>query len=157
MIHHISLPARDPARVARVVAELIGGSAQPFRGPFAGGAFMVAQGDAHGTAIEIYPETVALRPGVDAQPLVFEQAAPGEHPGAFHALLSVGTTRAEVEAIGAREGWRTRFFGRAAPGKPPAFHVIEFWVENRILLEVVTADLVSEYESYMQPENYAAY
>jgi len=156
MIHHISLPARDTARVARVLAELIGGTAQPFRGPLAG-AFMVAQGDAHGTAFEIYPETVALEPGAGAQPMVFGRAAPVERPGAFHALLSVKRTREEIEAIGAREGWRTRLFGRAAPGKPPAFHVIEFWLENRILLELVPEDLVPEYESYMQPENYAAY
>jgi len=156
MIHHFSIPAHDPARVARALAELTGGTAQPFRGPLAG-AFMVAQGDAHGTAIEIYPEAVILKPGVDAQPMMFDHAPLAAHAGAFHALLSVPITRAQVEAIGTREGWRTRFFGRAAPGKPPAFHVIEFWVENRILLELVTADLVPEYESYMQPENYAAY
>ena len=156
MIHHFSIPAHDTARVARVLAELMGGTALPFRGPLAG-AFMVAQGDAHGTAIEIYPEAVILKPGADAQPMVFDHAPLAAHAGAFHALLSVPVARAVVEAIGNREGWRTRFFGRAAPGKPPAFHVIEFWVENRILLELVTADLVPEYESYMQPENYAAY
>jgi len=156
MIHHFSIPARDPARVSRVLAELVGGTSAPFRGPLAG-AFMVAQGDAHGTAIEIYPDTVVLSPGAGAEPMVFGKAEAAGGPGAFHALLSVARSREEIEAIGTREGWRTRFFGRAAPGKPPAFHVVEFWVENRVLLELVTPDLVPEYESYMQPEAYAAY
>jgi hypothetical protein len=156
MIHHFSIPARDPARVASALAELLGGTAQPFRGPLAG-AFMVAQGDAHGTAIEVYPESTALTPGPQAQPMVFGQDGTPARAGAFHALLSVPCSRARVEEIGAREGWRTAFFGRAAPGRPPAFHVIEFWVENRLLLELVTEDMRAEYEAYMQPENYAAY
>ena len=53
--------------------------------------------------------------------------------------------RATVERIGEREGWRTRYFGRGAPGQPPAFHVIEFWVENRLMIEVATPDMVEEY------------
>jgi len=47
--------------------------------------------------------------------------------------------------IGEREGWRTRYFGRGAPGQPPAFHVIEFWLENRVMVEVATPDMVEEY------------
>jgi len=30
------------------------------------------------------------------------------------------------------------------------FHVVEVWVENRLLLEVVPADMIEVYESYMQ-------
>jgi hypothetical protein len=32
VIHHVSLPARDPARVAAVLAELAGGMVVPFQG-----------------------------------------------------------------------------------------------------------------------------
>jgi hypothetical protein len=32
------------------------------------------------------------------------------------------------------------------------FHVIEVWVENRLMLEVVPADMIQVYESYMQIE-----
>ena len=63
----------------------------------------------------------------------------------FHLLLSVPIDRAAVERIGEREGWRTRYFGRGAPGQPPAFHVIEFWLENRLMVEVATPDMVAEY------------
>jgi len=57
----------------------------------------------------------------------------------------VPTDRATVERIGAREGWRTRLFGRGSPGMPPVFHVIEFWVENRLMIEVATPDMIDEY------------
>ena len=48
-------PARDPARVAKVLAELIDGHAYRFPGPLPGAA-MAVSGDRHGTMIEIYPE-----------------------------------------------------------------------------------------------------
>ena len=40
MIHHVSIPAREPQRVAEVLAELMGGKCFPF-GPLEG-AFMAA-------------------------------------------------------------------------------------------------------------------
>ena len=43
MIHHVSIPARDPQHVATVLAELMGGKCHPF-GPLEG-AFMAASGD----------------------------------------------------------------------------------------------------------------
>jgi len=35
MIHHISIPARDPVRVSAVLAEILGGRDFPFSGPLA--------------------------------------------------------------------------------------------------------------------------
>jgi hypothetical protein len=58
MIHHVSIPAREPQHVAEVLAELMGGKCFPF-GPLEG-AFMAASGDAHGTMIEVYPERATL-------------------------------------------------------------------------------------------------
>lgn len=58
--------------------------------------------------------------------------------------------RAEIERIGAREGWRTKFFGRGAPGQKPAFHVIEFWIENRVMLELATPSMAAEYLGVMR-------
>ena len=42
MIHHVSIPAREPQHVANVLAELMGGKCYPF-GPLEG-AFMAASG-----------------------------------------------------------------------------------------------------------------
>ncbi len=152
MIHHFSMPARDPAGVARVLAELIGGRAYRFPGPLPGAA-MAVSGDRHGTMIEIYPESVVMAPGEGEAPVAYRQAPPGSPAGphaGFHVLLSVPHDRAAIERIGEAAGWRTMFFSRAAPGLPPVFHVIEVWVENRFLLEVVPADMIEVYETYMQ-------
>jgi hypothetical protein len=143
MIHHVSISARDPKHVADVLAELMNGRSYPFPGGVAH-SFMAVSGDEHGSMIEVYPETVTLHPGVgDGQARAEYKATAGYVP--FHLLLSVPLDRARVEQIGEREGWRTRYFGRGAPGQPPAFHVIEFWVENRVMIEVATPDMLAEY------------
>ncbi len=143
MIHHVSMSARDPNHVADVLAELMDGRAYPFPGGVAN-SFMAVSGDEHGSMIEIYPENVALVPGTgDKQVHAAHDAKGGYAP--FHLLLSVPVDRAKVEQIGRREGWRTEYFGRGAPGQPPAFHVIEFWVENRLMVEVATPDMLAEY------------
>jgi hypothetical protein len=148
MIHHVSIPARDPQHVAGVLAELIGGKAFPF-GPLEG-AFMAASGDAHGTMIEVYPEWATLDiPRNDDQVVFGENQAPPQN-WPFHMLLSVGLDRAEVERIGAREGWRAKTFGRGMQGRKPFFHVIEFWVENRLMIEVASPDMEREYKDFLQ-------
>jgi hypothetical protein len=58
MIHHVSIAAREPQRVAEVLAELMNGKCFPF-GPLEG-AFMAASGDTNGTMIEVYPERATL-------------------------------------------------------------------------------------------------
>jgi hypothetical protein len=143
MIHHVSISAADPQHVADVLAELMGGRSYPFPGGVAN-SFMAVDGDEHGSMIEVYPETVTLQPGEGEQQVRAGHDAKGGY-GPFHLLLSVPLDRAAVERIGAREGWRTRYFGRGAPGQPPAFHVIEFWLENRLMVEVATPDMLEDY------------
>ncbi len=114
MIHHISIPARDPQHVSEVLAELMGGRSVPF-GPL-DGAFMATSGDHHGTMIEVYPDRTTLDiPDRDDQVVFGENASPpGTWP--FHALLSVALDAEQVERIGAREGWRAKTFGRVQAG-----------------------------------------
>lgn len=142
MIHHVSIPARNPEHVARVLAELFQGYAGPFIGPMAG-AWVVYQEDGFGTGIEVYDERTILAPGEgDAM----GEARLGETPQgvAFHALISVKADRATIERIGAREGWRTRHFWRGPPGRQ-LFELYELWVENRVMLEIVTEDMLAPY------------
>jgi hypothetical protein len=150
MIHHVSIPAHDPRRVADVLADLLQGRAYPFPGGIPG-AYMAVSGDAHGTMIEVYPETTTLELGDDAGGVAFGDAggAPSR-ASAFHVLVSVPHEREAVERIGKRAGWRTRFLGRGAPGQPPVFHVIELWVENRFLIEVATPSMVAAYTNTVQ-------
>ncbi|HEY1385580.1 MAG TPA: hypothetical protein VGF43_18285 [Dongiaceae bacterium] len=142
MIHHVSIPAREPERVARVLAELFDGYAGPFIGPIPG-AWVVYQEDGAGTGIEVYADGTQIVPGEGDQ---MGAVRVGEPPQAvaFHALISVKTDRAAIERIGAREGWRTRHFWRGPRGRR-LFELYEFWVENRIMLELVTEDMLPAY------------
>ena len=145
MIHHVSISARDPKHVADVLAELMDGRAYPFPGGIAN-SFMAVSGDEHGTMIEVYPENVALVPGTDDEAGACgarrERAGYATVPSA---AVGAGRSRRRSSSIGDREGWRTKYFGRGAPGQPPVFHVIEFWVENRLMIEVATPDMLAEY------------
>ncbi|HJZ18069.1 MAG TPA: hypothetical protein VJ251_21940 [Stellaceae bacterium] len=148
MIHHVSIPAREPQHVAEVLAELMGGKCYPF-GPLEG-AFMAASGDAHGTMIEVYPERATLEiPKNDDQVVFGDNASPPE-TWPFHVLLSVPLEPEQIEALGAREGWRAKTFGRGMRGHKPFFHVIEFWLENRLMIEVVSPEMAREYEDFLK-------
>lgn len=148
MIHHISIPAKDPQHVADVIAELWQGDALPFP-PFPG-SFIVIPGDEHGTAIEVVPLGVELRPGQadeEVQPKINEAASPFT---TTHAALSTPLSEARIKEIAAREGWRAETFDRG-----PAFRLVEFWVENRMLLELLPPNMVQRYLDAMMPHNYA--
>ena len=142
MIHHVSIPARNPEHVARVLAELFQGYAGPFIGPMAG-AWVVYQEDGFGTGIEVYDERTILAPGEGDE---MGEVRLGEPPlgVAFHALISVKADRATIERIGARERWRTQHFWRGPPGRP-LFELYELWIENRVMLEIVTEDMLAAY------------
>ncbi len=147
MIHHVSIPAREPQHVAEVLAELMNGKCSPF-GPLEG-AFMATSGDANGTMIEVYPERATLDiPDRDDQVVFAENPAPPQF-WPFHILLSVQLEAEEVTRIGAREGWRAKTFGRGMQGHKPFFHVIEFWLENRLLIEVATPAMAQEYRDFL--------
>jgi hypothetical protein len=144
MIHHVSIPARDPQHVAEVLAEVMGGHCVPF-GPLEG-AFMALGAD--GGMIEVYPERATLDIPANDDQVVFGENRVPPQTWPFHVLLSVPLDREQVEQIGAREGWRTKTFGRGMQGHKPFFHVIEFWVENRLMIEVTPPDMTREYEDF---------
>jgi hypothetical protein len=143
MIHHVSIPARDPKHVATVLAELMGGYVGPFIGPIPG-AWAVYAEDEHGTGIEVYPERTVIVPG-PGETMGGAQLRDVPEYSAMHVLLSVRVDRATIERIGAREGWRTIHFWRGPSPEVQLFELYEFWVENRIMIEVATEDMVPRY------------
>jgi hypothetical protein len=143
MIHHISIPAADPKHVAEVLAELMHGYAGPFIGPVPGAYVAYAQ-DAHGSGIEVYPERTIVVPDEGRGPIGLRQPGEALPEHAFHALVSVPAERTDNERIGKREGWITRHYWRGPPGIK-LFELYEFWVENRVMLELVTLDMLPPY------------
>lgn len=143
MIHHVSMPAQNPEHVANVLAELMGGYAGPFIGPIPG-AWAAYADDEHGTGIEVYPERTMLVPGPNDTHGTAELGAP-QVRSALHILLSVKVDRAGIERIGAREGWRCIHFWRGPSPEVRLFELYELWIENRILIEVATTDMLPAY------------
>ncbi len=146
MIHHLSIAARDPKHAAEVLAELMGGKAVPF--PPNPGSFFALQLDEHGSGVEVYPAGTELRPGGDNGGTFVRQEARGFGP--THFALSVKTEGDTVERIAAREGWHCFRCNRGP------FHVIEVWVENQSMVEVLPPDYAAEYLAFTNPAKVAA-
>lgn len=150
MIHHFSIPAANPQRVATVLAELCQGNYAQF--PPHPGSYIAFAGDEHGTAIEVYPAGTVLRPGQGADELQFAHQDPPQNFIATHAALSVALSETAIKEIGEREGWRAVRCDRDG-----LFEVIEFWLENTVLLELLTPEMASRYQEAVKPENIAPF
>ncbi|MBN3890810.1 MAG: hypothetical protein HWQ43_17195 [Nostoc sp. JL31] len=147
MIHHISIAVRNPSHVAQVLAEILKAPAVPF--PPNPGSYMVIPFDEYGTAIELYPLGSQIEPGEGDEECVFVHTAITSRYTDIHAAISVPISQQEIEAIGVREGWRVVRCNRDS-----FFDVIEFWVENRLMIELLTPEMASQYLKFAtQQEN----
>jgi hypothetical protein len=150
MIHHISLAVRNPLHVAKVVAELWQGRAIPF--PNHPGSYVAIAFDPYGTAIEFLPKGTVLEPGAIDQAVQFSDPNPNAAGyTATHVNLAVPIDEAKIYEIADREGWRAVHCKRGS-----FFELIEFWVENEVLLELLPPNLMEQYLVTMQPENLMA-
>ncbi|MGR9116149.1 MAG: hypothetical protein ACU85E_10315 [Gammaproteobacteria bacterium] len=150
MIHHISISARNPLHVAEVLAEVLEGTAFPF--PPVPGSFVTICEDGHGTLVEVYPLGTEMVPGQNEQDV---QLAHAKHPSentATHAALSVTLDETGIKDIAAREGWRALTCDRGG-----LFQVIEFWIENRVLFELLTPAMARNYLDAMKPKRWARF
>ena len=69
---------------------------------------------------------------------------------ATHAMLSVPINVEQIEQIAAREDWlvqRTSF----------GFDFMMLWVENRLLIELLTPEMTAQYMAFTQRENLRNY
>lgn len=139
MIFHASIPADDPERVSRVIGELLGGDHVPFHSwP---GGYMARGSDEYHTSVEVYPRQRVSMPGQgdeDQSQVGFLESPP--QYGCFHLAIGTPLSVEQVLAIGQREGWRTKYFSRHG-----AFDVIEFWLENSLMIELLTESMQQKY------------
>ncbi len=145
MIFHFSIAADDPKRTATMLAELWRGEALPF--PMLGkGSWIAHAGDDRRSTIEVYPRDMALYPAErfgDLRPESVSRYVP------FHAAVATPLDIDEVEEIGRRYGCKTRVCQRG-----PWFRVIEFWVDNVLMLEMLTPEMQQEYQANVSIENW---
>ncbi|ADG11962.1 hypothetical protein B7G68_18100 [Caulobacter segnis] len=141
MIHHLSVSAADPKGVAEFFADIMGGTVVDF--PPNPGSYMVFKADGMGTAIEIYPAGSVMVPNGDPGAVFERQAEGADRRSPTHFALSVSIARQDVLARAAALGWHAYVCDRGGH-----FHVIEVWVENAWLVEVLPLDFAAEYLSF---------
>jgi hypothetical protein len=165
MINHISIGVNNPQHVAEVLAELWGGYAFPF--PPSPGGYVVLADDGRGTLVELIPADVHLVPGIgypDQQNFSIETDTadyeatfvPGNERslfGSVHLNINSPLDEESIKAIAKREGWRC-FTANRAGG---LFQLIEFWIEDRFMLEVNTPEMTQVYQQMATPENWAKF
>jgi hypothetical protein len=64
-----------------------------------------------------------------------------------HAAIASPLSQGEIMALAAEHGWTTKYRKRGG-----AFGVIEFWIEDAVLLEVLTAEMQAEYLANATPQ-----
>ncbi len=139
-----------------VLAEVLGGYAIPFlptSGGYASGSYVAFAGDEHGTAIEVYPLGTELVPGDGSDQA---ESCYNEAPSRFtatHAAISVSASVQTVEQVGVREGWRVLRCSRGLRSSGRFFEVLEFWIENRLMLELLTPEMARQYTAFLSPAN----
>ena len=146
MIHHLSIAARNPKQAAEVLADLMGGTAVPF--PPNPGSFFALQLDEHGSGVEVYPAGTELQPGGMTGGQFVKKDARGY--GSTHFALSVATDAAAVQTIAQRAGWQCFDCNRGP------FHVIEVWVENETMVEILPPEYAKEYLAFTRPDKVKA-
>lgn len=159
MICHFSLPARDPKAVAEVFAVLIDGMAMPF--PVVPDAWVAIARDGSGVGVEVLPEASAHNPGAgDADParkangpevmpweVQIRQDGQAQAASGFHVAITSALTSEEIIAVGERQGWRAVPCDRGG-----VFDLVELWIENRFLIEVLPPRGADRYLAFYTPE-----
>ena len=160
MINHISIAVKNPKKVAGVLAELWNGMVIPF--PPAPDSFMVLANDGRGSAVEVTPINTVLIPGEGFPPEDgFDEKTPTEEYEAkfvqcdfappfvaTHLNINTPLNEEQVKEIANREGWRVLTCNRAEG----LFQLIEIWIENRFMLEVMTPQQTARYVEITRPE-----
>ncbi len=137
MIHHLSVAAADPQGVGQFFADIMGGVVVDF--PPNPGACMVFKADGRGTGLEIYPAGSVMAPNGEPGAIFLRQPESfGRSP--THFALSVEMAQDEVLARAAAKGWDAFVCDRGGH-----FHVVEVWVENTWLVEILPPAFAAEY------------
>src|SRR6202000_1562607 len=112
------------------------------------GSFFALQLDDNGSGVGGYPAGTELRPGGEVGGKFVKNEARGF--GSTHFALSVATDANTVKSIAERAGWQCFDCDRGP------FHVIEGWVENETMVEILPPEYAREYLAFTKPDNIKA-
>lgn len=159
MIAHISIPAQDPRKTAHVFGRLIDGEVMPF--PVVEGAWVAIARDGSGLGVEVVPAATAHHPGAGDRdpsrsadgPFVMpwetqiRQDGQAQDASGFHVAITSALSVEEILAIGRAEGWRAVHCDRGG-----VFDLVELWVDNQRLIEVLPPEGTRRYLAFYTPE-----
>jgi hypothetical protein len=158
MIAHISIPAREPRATAEVFGRIIDGEVMPF--PVVEGAWVAIARDGSGLGVEVVPDASAHHPGeglpdgrVSDGPFVMpwetqirQDGAPQDASG-FHVAITSKLQPEAIIALGAEKRWRAVHCDRGG-----VFDLVELWIDNRFLVEVLPPKGSERYHAFYTPE-----
>lgn len=162
MIAHVSIPAINPQQVALLLGKIISGST--FHFPVVEGAYIVVANDNSGLAIEVYPAGMSHHPGtgeapaealpptIQTQPWEDQIFMESEYRevSSHHMALSTNLSDEEVVKLGRELGFRTQPCDRAG-----VFKLVELWIDNSYLIEVLSTHETQRYKAFMNPATVA--
>lgn len=146
MLFHLSFCAREPEKVAKVLAEILG--AQVVRAPappFNEGSLFVCCGDDRGTMISLEPWGVTYRPGPN-QMTTMPRGKEGPEHTPFHGLFMARVSKERILELAREQGWPAG----QVPNGP--FEVINVWLEGTQLVEFTTPELYPAYRATFDAE-----
>jgi len=138
MIHHLSVSAADPKGAAEFFADLMNGVVVDF--PPNPGSYMVFKADGRGTAIEIYPAGSVMVANGEPGAVFVRQPDGADRRSPTHFALSVDLSLSNVLARAKAKGWDAFVCDRGGH-----FHVVEVWIENTWLVEILPPNFAAEY------------
>lgn len=147
MLFHVSIEADYPAHVAGVIAEIWGGVAMPFPA-VTEGSWMAMAADARGTMIEVYPRGTELHEMEGDADAIGLPGRPRRN-SATHVAIATELDLQSVFRIAKRERWIAKYRRRGG-----LFGVIEMWIEDCQMVEVLTPEMQREYLQSATVENW---
>lgn len=136
MLFHLSVEADEPKLVAEALAEIMGGEAFPFP-PVGVGSWVALAGDDRGTMIEIYARGTELYQSEGGA--IGVEKSPRRH-SATHFAMATPLGSDAIFALAERRGWTAKYCRRA-----DRFGLIEMWIEDCLMIEVLTTEMQREY------------
>jgi hypothetical protein len=127
-----------------VIAEIWQG--ESFRFPPWPGGYVAMAGDERSSTVEVYPRAHTIAPGAREAPAQLRVDAAPARISCFHLAVATPRSADEIMSIAQREGWRAVRCSRGG-----FFEVIEFWIENSLLVEVMTAEMQRDYQAKVHP------
>jgi hypothetical protein len=150
MIFHSSISAERPEFVARTIAAIWRGGVAPAPPGMFLGTWVVFGRDERGSLLEVHPHDFAFVLRSKANEIKDydpdRRAAPGLT--AVHFAIASPRTEVEIHDIAKQAAWESLTDWREVPGG--GYGVVEVWVENRLMLEVLTPEMQAQYAKTMR-------